>query len=44
MNKKNLIALAKKSADIQINELKRIKKIFDNSLIWVVAALLAKDI
>ena len=36
MNKKNLIALAKKSADIQINELKRIKKIFDSSFVKAV--------
>ena len=36
MNKKNFIALAKKSADIQINELKKIKKIFDNSFIKAV--------
>ena len=36
MNKKKLIALAKKSADIQINELKRIKKIFDSSFVKAV--------
>ena len=36
MNKKNLIALAKKSADIQIKELKKIKKIFDNSFVKAV--------
>ena len=36
MNKKNFIAIAKKSADIQINELKKIKKIFDNSFIKAV--------
>tara|TARA_B100000963_G_scaffold158750_1_gene138142 strand:+ start:29 stop:1006 length:978 start_codon:yes stop_codon:yes gene_type:complete len=31
MNKKNYISLARKSADIQINELKKIKKVFNNS-------------
>ena len=36
MNKKNYITLAKKSADIQINELRKIKKIFDNSFIKAV--------
>ena len=30
-NKKNYIALAKKSADIQISELKKVKKVFNNS-------------
>ena len=29
MNKKNYINLAKKAANIQINELKKIKKIFN---------------
>jgi arabinose-5-phosphate isomerase len=33
MNKKNYISLANKAADIQINELKKIKKIFNNSFI-----------
>ena len=33
MNKKNYITLAKNSAEIQINELKKIKKIFNNSFI-----------
>jgi arabinose-5-phosphate isomerase len=33
MNKKNYIKLAKKSADIQISELKKIKKVFNNSFI-----------
>ena len=32
MNKKKYIALAKKSADIQINELRKIKKIFNQCL------------
>ena len=36
MNKKNYISLAKKSADIQINELKKIKKVFNNSFIKAV--------
>ena len=30
-NKKNYISLAKKSADIQISELKKVKKVFNNS-------------
>ena len=33
MNSKNYISFAKKSADIQINELKKIKKIFNRSFI-----------
>ena len=33
MNKKNYINLAKKAANIQINELKKIKKVFNNSFI-----------
>ncbi len=33
MNKNNYITLAKKSADIQINELKKVKKVFNNSFI-----------
>tara|TARA_B100000989_G_scaffold295474_1_gene276648 strand:+ start:627 stop:1604 length:978 start_codon:yes stop_codon:yes gene_type:complete len=36
MNKKNYISLAKKSADIQIRELKKIKKVFNNSFIEAV--------
>ena len=36
MNKKNYISFAKKSADIQINELKKIKKVFNNSFIEAV--------
>ena len=31
MKKKNYVTIAKKSAEIQINELKKIKKIFNNS-------------
>ena len=31
MRKKNYISLAKKSAEIQINELKKVKKVFNNS-------------
>ena len=40
MNKKNYISLAKKSADIQINELKKIKRIFNNSFIKAVDLIL----
>ena len=36
MNKKKYISFAKKSADIQINELKKIKKVFNNSFIQAV--------
>ena len=36
MNKKKYIKIAKKSANIQINELKKIKKIFNNSFIKAV--------
>ena len=36
MNKKNYISLANKAANIQINELKKIKKIFNNSFIKAV--------
>ena len=39
MNKK-YISLAKKSADIQINELKKIKKIFNNSFVKAVDLIL----
>ena len=31
MKKKNYISIAKRSADIQINELRKIKKVFNNS-------------
>ncbi len=40
MNKKNYISFARKSADIQINELKKIKKIFNNSFIKAVDLIL----
>ena len=40
MNKKIYISLAKKSADIQINELKKIKKIFNNSFVEAVDLIL----
>ena len=40
MNKKKYISLAKKAADIQINELKKIKKIFNNSFIKAVDLIL----
>ena len=36
MNKKNYISLARKTANIQINELKKIKKVFNNSFIKAV--------
>ena len=40
MNKKNYLKLAKSSADIQITELKKIKKIFNNSFIKAVDLIL----
>ena len=40
MNKKNYISLANKAANIQINELKKIKKIFNNSFINAVDLIL----
>ena len=40
MNKKNYITIAKKSAEIQIKELKKIKKIFNSSFINAVDAIL----
>ena len=40
MNRKNYITLAKKSVDIQINELKKIKKIFNHSFIKAVDLIL----
>ena len=40
MNKTRYITLAKKSADIQINELKKIKKIFNQSFVQAVDAIL----
>ena len=36
MNKKKYIRLAKKAANIQINELKKIKKVFNNSFVKAV--------
>ncbi len=40
MNKKNYISLAKKAANIQINELKKINKVFNNSFIKAVDLIL----
>ena len=40
MNKKNYISIAKKSAEIQIKELKKIKKVFNNSFINAVDLIL----
>ena len=40
MNKKKYISIAKKSADIQINELKKIKKTLNNSFIKAVDLIL----
>tara|TARA_B100000575_G_C23131922_1_gene656736 strand:- start:1605 stop:2582 length:978 start_codon:yes stop_codon:yes gene_type:complete len=40
MNKKKYIFFARKSAEIQINELKKIKRIFDNSFIKAVDLIL----
>ena len=40
MNKKNYITLANKAANIQISELKRIKKIFNNSFIKAIDLIL----
>ena len=40
MNKKNYISFAKKSAETQINELKKIKKIFNSSFIKAVDSIL----
>lgn len=40
MSKKNYITTAKKSADIQINELKKVKKIFNTSFIKAVDLIL----
>ena len=41
MNKKNYINLAKKSADIQISELRKIKKVFNNSFINAVDLIMS---
>ena len=40
MNKKNYISIAKKSANIQINELRKIKKVFNFSFIKAVDSIL----
>ena len=40
MNKKNYISIAKRSASIQINEQKKIKKIFNNSFVKAVDLIL----
>ncbi len=40
MNKKKYISLAKKSADIQINELKKIKKTFNSSFVKAIDLIL----
>ena len=40
MNKKNYISLANKAANIQINELKKIKKIFNNTFIKAIDMIL----
>ena len=40
MNKKNYISLANKSANIQINELRKIKKVINNSFIKAVDLIL----
>ena len=40
MKKNNYIKLAKKSANIQINELKKIKKVFNNSFVKAVDLIL----
>ena len=40
MNKKKYISIAKKSSDIQISELKKIKKVFNNSFIKAIDLIL----
>ena len=40
MRKNNYIALAKKASSIQINELKKIKKVFNKSFIKAVHSIL----
>ena len=40
MDKKNFISLAKKSAQIQINELKKINKVFNNSFVKAINLIL----
>ena len=41
MKKINLIRVAKKSADIQISELKKIKKIFNKSFLKAVETIIS---
>ena len=41
MNKNNYISLAKKAANIQISELKKIKKIFNKSFVKAVDLILS---
>ena len=41
MNKKDYINLANKSANIQINELKKIKKVFNNSFVKAIELILS---
>ena len=40
MNKKNYLKIAKKAASIQISELKKIKKVFNNSFVKAVDLIL----
>ena len=40
MNKKNYISLANKAANIQISELKKVKKVFNNSFVKAVDLIL----
>ena len=40
MNKKKYILFAKKAAEVQINELKKIKKVFNNSFVKAVDAII----
>ena len=40
MKKKNYISIAKRSADIQINELRKIKKVFNNSFAKAIELIL----
>ena len=41
MTKNNYISIAKKSANIQINELRKIKRVFDKSFIKAVDLILS---
>ena len=40
MNKKNYISIAKRSANVQINKLKKIKKVFNFSFIKAVDSII----